>query len=564
MKVKVSHFPTSNESQEFDLLPATQRGKEWIIGRSSDSDFFLDSSDVSRLHAKFFFQGGNYYFSDLGSRNGSTVNGKLAEKNQAYILRGKDIIRIGDFILVIEEILSLSEQAETVVRIINPSQFSNWRSTQNAENVSVENETPEVVETPVGEELSQTPQFAETPVGEELSQTPEVVETPVGEELSQTPEVVETPELGKADSLKLDEVSSEPTFIQVESAANLAEAIAPDESTIEQDEAAKVASIISNQATETATPAKEEVTADVDSAIPEIDIPDFTYVQPRNIINQPPDETTLEESTSQSAEADSDETELSEDKVTETINDLTPETEELDYTIVQAHDISHPFTEEKTTPETTDEPAEVVNIVASEENEDLALNNIEFLPTTESETPVSTQLSEEVEEATVPEATIFSEFDSANQSSEEVSETEPASVSEYPESLAQKRIVLVAHETKKSELVDFVAEHQKFFSVCHTLAWSSVSEVLSEQAGITISQQIPAGTSGGYQSIASLIASGDISAVIFLRDFLQPQPGQANEDAMLRLCNINEVLVATNVVTARAIVHYISQIESRS
>ncbi|MHC5936123.1 methylglyoxal synthase [Nostoc sp.] len=534
MKVKVSHFPTSNESQEFDLLPATQRGKEWIIGRSSDSDFFLDSSDVSRLHAKFFFQGGNYYFSDLGSRNGSTVNGKLAEKNQGYILRGKDIIRIGDFILVIEEILSLSEQAETVVRIINPSQFSNWRSTQNAEDVSVENETPQLVETPVGEELSQTPQFAETS------------------------------ELGKADSPKLDEVSSEPTFIQVESAANLAEAIAPDESTIEQDEAAKVASTISNQATETATPAKEEVTADVDSAIPEIDIPDFTYVQPRNIINQSPDETTLEESTSQSTSADSDETELSEDKVTETINDVTPETEELDYTLVQAHDISDPFTEEKTTPETTDEPGEVVNIVASEENEDLVLNNIEFLPTTESETPVSTQLSEEIEEATVPEETIFSEFNSVNQSSEEVSETEQASVSEYPESLAQKHIVLVAHETKKSELVDFVAEHQKFFSVCHTLAWSSVSEVLSEQAGITISQQIPAGTSGGYQSIASLIASGDISAVIFLRDFLQPQPGQANEDAMLRLCNINEVLVATNVVTARAIVHYISHIESRS
>ncbi|MHC5830899.1 MAG: hypothetical protein ACYT04_86830, partial [Nostoc sp.] len=105
------------------------------------------------------------------------------------------------------------------------------------------------------------------------------------------------------------------------------------------------------------------------------------------------------------------------------------------------------------------------------------------MPTTESETPVSTQLSEEIEEATVPEETIFSEFNSVNQSSEEVSETEQASVSEYPESLAQKHIVLVAHETKKSELVDFVAEHQKFFSVCHTLAWSSVSEVLSEQAG---------------------------------------------------------------------------------
>ncbi|MGH8000734.1 MAG: methylglyoxal synthase, partial [Brasilonema sp.] len=418
-----------------------------------------------------------------------------------------------------------------------------------AEKISVENQTPREVETPVAQEVSQTPQLVETP---------EIVEN-IGVE-NQTPREVETPELAKVDSLKLDEVSSEPRLRQFESADSQAEAIATNESIIQQDEAAIVAPI-SNEATDTVPPAEEEVTADVGGAIPEIEHPDFTYVQPRNIINQSPEARTLEESTPDSAVGD--ETELTEDKATETINDVTPEREELDYTIVQTRDIPDQFSEEKNTPKTTDEPAEVVIIVASEESKDLVLNNIEFLETTEAETPVSTQVSEEVEEATVPEETIIYESESVNQTSEEVSETEQASVSEYPESLAQKRIVLIAHETKKSELIDFVAEHQKFFSMCHTLAWSSISEVLHQQAGITISQQIPAGTSGGYQSIASLIASGDASAVIFLRDFLQPQPGQANEDAMLRLCNINEVLVATNVVTARAIVHYISHIESR-
>ncbi len=555
MKVKVSHSQTLNESQEFDLSLTTKRGKEWLIGRSPDSDFFLDSSDVSRLHGKFFFQGGNYYFSDLDSRNGSMVNGKLAEKNQAYILRDKDIIRIGDFVLMMEEVISLSQQAETVVRIISPSQFSNWRS--------VENQTPQEVVTPVAEEHSQTPNEVETPeIADNVSvgnQTPQEVVTPVAEEFAPTPDEVETPELAKADSLKLDEVSSEATFIQLENAASPAEAIATDESTIQQDEAARVASIISNEADDTSTPAESKVTADVSSAIPEIEHPDFTYVQPRNIINQ------SEESTSQLGSTVSDEnvdiaTELTEDKATETINDVTPEIEEFDYTIVQVRDISDQFPEEKKPPEITAEPVEVVIVVASQESEDLVLNDRESLQTTEAE---STQVSEVEEDATVLEETIISESESVNQTSEEVSETEEASVSEYPESLAQKRIVLIAHESKKSELADFVAEHQKFFSVCHTLAWSSVSEVLHQQAGITISQQIPAGTSGGYQLIASSIASGDISAVIFLRDFLQPQPGQANEDAMLRLCNINEALVATNVVTARAIVHYISHIESR-
>ena len=84
MKVKVSNSPMPSEFEELDLTLATRKGGEYLIGRSPDSDLVLDSPDVSRLHAKFFCQGGNYYFSDLGSRNGSTINGKLAEKNQLY------------------------------------------------------------------------------------------------------------------------------------------------------------------------------------------------------------------------------------------------------------------------------------------------------------------------------------------------------------------------------------------------------------------------------------------------------------------------------------------------
>jgi methylglyoxal synthase len=89
------------------------------------------------------------------------------------------------------------------------------------------------------------------------------------------------------------------------------------------------------------------------------------------------------------------------------------------------------------------------------------------------------------------------------------------------------------------------------------MTWNSVSESLQQQAGVNVSEQIPAATSGGYQRIASLINSKEVLAVIFLRDLLQPQPGQANEETFLRLCNINEVLLATNVATAEAVVCHI-------
>ena len=130
-------------------------------------------------------------------------------------------------------------------------------------------------------------------------------------------------------------------------------------------------------------------------------------------------------------------------------------------------------------------------------------------------------------------------------------------LSETPEFI-DKYIVLIAHDSKKSELAEIVAQHQKFFSKCLTLASSSISDLVAQKSGITISQQTTA--SGGYQSIASIVSSGDVLAVIFLRDLLMPQPGQANEEALLRLCNINNLLVATNSSTVEAIMHYLESV----
>ncbi|MCC5626572.1 hypothetical protein [Nostoc sp. CHAB 5715] len=123
--------------------------------------------------------------------------------------------------------------------------------------------------------------------------------------------------------------------------------------------------------------------------------------------------------------------------------------------------------------------------------------------------------------------------------------------------ISTKYVALIAHESKKSDLAKFVAQHQEFFSQCLTLAPPFISQILTQELDISISLQIPATTSGGYQTIASMVASGDIVAVILLKDFMMAQSSQANEEALLRVCNINEVLVATNIPTAEAIVHYI-------
>jgi methylglyoxal synthase len=126
------------------------------------------------------------------------------------------------------------------------------------------------------------------------------------------------------------------------------------------------------------------------------------------------------------------------------------------------------------------------------------------------------------------------------------------------ELLSKKQIVLIAHDSKIADLTDIVERHKDFLAKCLTISWSSIADDVRQQTGLEINQQISSGASGGYQTIASLVNAGDVLAVIFLKDFFAPpQAGQANEEALLRLCNINEILLATNIATADSIVHYL-------
>ncbi len=102
MLVKVLNAQTLGKVNEIKLDLVTNTNGEYIVGRSLDSSLILDSCDVSRIHGKFLLENGNYYYSDIGSINGSLVNNKLAEQNQIYPLKSGDVIRIGEFLLVME------------------------------------------------------------------------------------------------------------------------------------------------------------------------------------------------------------------------------------------------------------------------------------------------------------------------------------------------------------------------------------------------------------------------------------------------------------------------------
>ncbi len=77
------------------------RKDELSIGRSRESDIFLEDLAVSRLHAKILNLGnGNYALKDEGSANGTKVNGQLVNKYQTYPLQEGDKIQLGQTVLV--------------------------------------------------------------------------------------------------------------------------------------------------------------------------------------------------------------------------------------------------------------------------------------------------------------------------------------------------------------------------------------------------------------------------------------------------------------------------------
>lgn len=77
------------------------RKDTFTIGRSRESDMFLEDLAVSRLHASVISQGnGIYFLKEAGSANGTKVNGQLVNKYQTYPLQEGDRIQVGETVLV--------------------------------------------------------------------------------------------------------------------------------------------------------------------------------------------------------------------------------------------------------------------------------------------------------------------------------------------------------------------------------------------------------------------------------------------------------------------------------
>ncbi len=115
------------------------------------------------------------------------------------------------------------------------------------------------------------------------------------------------------------------------------------------------------------------------------------------------------------------------------------------------------------------------------------------------------------------------------------------------------KIALVAHDEKKTDMVLFVQRHIEFLKQCELTATGTTGQVLSDATGLKITKMM-SGPMGGDQQIGAKAATGEINAIIFLRDPLTAQPHEPDITALLRICDVHNVPLATNQASADMIV----------
>lgn len=115
------------------------------------------------------------------------------------------------------------------------------------------------------------------------------------------------------------------------------------------------------------------------------------------------------------------------------------------------------------------------------------------------------------------------------------------------------KIALIAHDKKKTEIIEFSKKYKEVLAKYELVATGTTGKMISEATGLEVKRYL-SGPYGGDQQLGGRIAEGKIDLVIFFTDPLTAQPHEPDVSALLRVCNVHNVPVVTNVKAAELII----------
>ncbi len=111
------------------------------------------------------------------------------------------------------------------------------------------------------------------------------------------------------------------------------------------------------------------------------------------------------------------------------------------------------------------------------------------------------------------------------------------------------RVALIAHDEKKSDMIDLATEHEELLQQYELIATGTTGKRLMEEADLDIERK-KSGPLGGDMMIGAEVAEGILDGIVFLRDPLRAQAHEPDISALLRICDVHDTALATNLASA--------------
>lgn len=124
--------------------------------------------------------------------------------------------------------------------------------------------------------------------------------------------------------------------------------------------------------------------------------------------------------------------------------------------------------------------------------------------------------------------------------------------------MKRMNIALIAHDCKKPLMIKFVTAYREILKGHQLYATGTTGTKIKEATGLPV-HCFNSGPLGGDQQIGAMISEDKMDLIIFLRDPLAAQPHEPDVNALIRLSDVYEIPLATNIGTAEVLVRGIQK-----
>ena len=114
-------------------------------------------------------------------------------------------------------------------------------------------------------------------------------------------------------------------------------------------------------------------------------------------------------------------------------------------------------------------------------------------------------------------------------------------------------IALIAHDAKKKLMQNFCIAYRGILSKHNLYATGTTGRLIEEVTNLNV-HKLLAGHLGGMQQIGASIEQDEIDLVIFLRDPLHPKVHEPDVNKVIRLCDMHNIPLASNLATAELLI----------